>query len=110
MTEQCTLANIGHSRKARRALTHLPTFTMTIRPTWKPYDAAGKLPSRDALPNSVFAFPKERKEPLTDAAHVRSAIARFDQVEGVSRRERDVALANIQKAANYYGVRLAKVK
>ena len=31
-----------------------------------------------------FAFPDERKEPLTDASHVRNAIARFDQVEGVS--------------------------
>jgi hypothetical protein len=32
----------------------------------------------------VFAFPDERKEPLTDARHVRNAIARFNQVEGVS--------------------------
>ena len=29
-----------------------------------------------------FVFPEERKEPLTDARHVRNAIARFDQVEG----------------------------
>src|SRR5262245_831484 len=31
-----------------------------------------------------FAFPEQRKEPLTDAEHVRNAIARFDQVEDVS--------------------------
>jgi hypothetical protein len=37
---------------------------------------------RDNLPDSAFAFPKERKEPLVDASHVRNAVARFDQVEG----------------------------
>ena len=80
---------------------------MTIQSTWKPYKTTDKTPSRDALPDTVFAFPKERKEPLTDAAHVRSAIARFDQVDGVSDRERDVALANIKKAARYYGVHVS---
>lgn len=30
---------------------------------------------------SQFAFPKQRKEPVHDAEHVRNAIARFDQVE-----------------------------
>jgi len=44
---------------------------------------------KDELADQEFAFPKERKEPLTDARHVRNAIARFDQVEGVSDRERD---------------------
>ena len=38
---------------------------------------------RDALDEDQFAFPKERKEPLNNASHVRNAIARFDQVEGV---------------------------
>jgi len=81
---------------------------MRVEATWKPYEAGSREPPRDALPNSAFAFPKERKEPLTDAAHVRSAIARFDQVDGVSDHERDVAFANIKKAAQYYGVRLSK--
>ena len=52
----------------------------------------------------MFAFPRQRKEPLTDASHVRNALARFDQVEGVSDAERDLAFANIKKAAQYYGV------
>jgi len=60
------------------------------------------------LPDSVFAFPKERKEPLTDAQHVRNAVARFDQVIGVSAEERALAFANIEKAANYYGVDLSE--
>ena len=54
---------------------------------------------QDKLPDNVFAFPKERKEPLTDAKHIRNAIARFDQVEGVSDKEKDAAWKRIMKAA-----------
>jgi hypothetical protein len=63
---------------------------------------------RDRLPDTEFAFPSERKEPLTDAAHVRSAIARFDQVEGVTDEERDRAWARIRAAASQYGVHIAE--
>jgi hypothetical protein len=56
------------------------------------------------LPESVFAFPKQRKEPLTDAAHVRNALARFEQIKDVTDEERDIAFANIKKAAEHYGV------
>jgi hypothetical protein len=58
----------------------------------------------DRLPDKEFAFPKERKEPLTDARHVRNAIARFDQVEGVSDAERDRAWKRIRAAAKRHGV------
>lgn len=71
--------------------------------TWKPL--RGNEP-RPKLPASTFAFPKERKEPLTDASHVRSAIARFGEVAGVSDRERALAFENIRAAAEYYGVHL----
>ena len=54
--------------------------------------------------DSDFAFPKERKEPLTDADHVRNAMARFNQVEGVSDDERDAAWGRIRKAADKFGV------
>ena len=60
------------------------------------------------LPDSVFAFPKERKEPLTDAKHVRNALARFDQVTGVSESARSQAFANIRKAARHYDVDLGE--
>jgi hypothetical protein len=78
--------------------------------TWKPHTERGELSEkdRDSLPDSVFAFPKQRKEPLTDASHVRNALARFDQVEGVSDEERDLAFANIQRAAEHYGVEVAE--
>ena len=59
---------------------------------------------KDRLPTEEFAFPKERKEPLSDARHVRNAIARFDQVEGVSDAERDKAWQRILAAARRYGV------
>ena len=55
-----------------------------------------------------FAFPKERKEPLTDAAHIRNAIARFDQVEGVTDAERDQAWKRILAAAKRYDVEVSE--
>jgi len=58
------------------------------------------------LPDSQFAFPKERKEPLVDAKHVRNAIARFDQVEGVTDAERDRAWKRIRAAAKRYEVEI----
>jgi hypothetical protein len=70
--------------------------------TWKPIRAPDN--SRASLPTSAFAFPNERKEPLTDATHVRSAIARFAQVQGVADVERAQAFANIEAAAAYFGV------
>jgi hypothetical protein len=78
------------------------------RATWKPHQKHGELTERGDLPDSVFAYPKERKEPMTDASHVRNAVARFDQVEGVSDGERDLAFANIKKAAKHYGVDLSE--
>ncbi len=63
---------------------------------------------KDKLPANVFAFPKEHKEPLTDAKHVRNAIARFDQVEGVSDTEKDSAWKRILKAAKKYDVEVSE--
>lgn len=79
-----------------------------MRATWKPHEKHGRLTTKSDLPDSVFAFPKERKEPLTDARHVRNAVARFDQVTGVSNADRELAFANIKKAAKYYGVDLSE--
>ena len=76
--------------------------------TWKPHEKHGRLTMQSDLPDSVFAFPMQRKEPLTDAEHVRNAVARFDQVTNVSDADRALAFANIEKAASYYGVNLAE--
>jgi len=59
---------------------------------------------RDKIDDDKFAFPNERKEPLEDASHVRNAIARFNQVKGVSDDERDEAWKRIKKAAKKYDV------
>lgn len=63
---------------------------------------------RDSLPESIFAFPKQRKMPLNDASHVRNAVARFNQVEDVSDAEREVAWANIEKAAKHWEIELTE--
>ena len=55
-----------------------------------------------------FAFPDQQKEPLTDASHVRNAIARFDQVEGVSDEDRDRAWRRILEAAEKFGVNVSE--
>ena len=59
---------------------------------------------RDRMSSEKFAFPAKRKEPLNDARHVRNAVARFDQVEGVTDDERDAAWRRIRTAARKYGV------
>jgi Family of unknown function (DUF6582) len=88
--------NIGKAREAQSARAHgkdVPRQTEGLSTAEK-----------DKMPDSEFAFPKERKEPLTDAKHVRNAIARFNQVEGVSDKERDQAWQRILKAAKRYDV------
>lgn len=63
---------------------------------------------QERLSDDQFAFPKERKEPLVDASHVRDAIARFDQVEGVSDAEHDRAWKRIAEAAKRFGVEVSE--
>jgi hypothetical protein len=78
--------------------------------TWEPPRPAehGRLHADQVnpLPASAFAFPHSRKEPMTDASHVRNAIARFDQVKDVSDAERELAFANIQRAATHFGIHM----
>ena len=62
--------------------------------------------AQNRLPDSSFAFPDQRKEPLTDAKHVRNAVARFDQVEGVSDTDRDRAWRRIRTAARKFDVEI----
>jgi hypothetical protein len=79
-----------------------------MQTTWKPHEAHGQLTAKGDLPDTVFAFPNQRKEPLTDAKHVRNAVARFDQVIDVSDEDRALAFANIEKAAQHYNVDLSE--
>ena len=63
---------------------------------------------RNELEKGEFAFPTQRKEPLEDAAHVRNAVARFNQVKGVSDAERDAAWKRIKAAASKFDVELSE--
>ncbi len=73
-------------------------------------DEHGQLSAEDRkeLPDSAYAFPGKRKEPLTDADHVRNALARFDQVKDVTDAERDAAFENIKKAAKHYRIEMTE--
>jgi hypothetical protein len=66
--------------------------------------------ARDLMSGGTFAFPKQRKEPLENAAHVRNAAARFDQVKDVSEADRREAWKRIQAAAQRYRVTLSSPK
>jgi len=78
--------------------------------TWKPEKDAkqGRLTPADkkVLPDSAFAFPAARKEPITGPTHVRDAMARFNQVEGVTEAEKDLAFSNIEKAAKHFDIQM----
>ena len=63
---------------------------------------------RDEPGDSKYAFPKQRKEPLEDARHVRNALARFDQVKDVTDAERDEAWKRIKAAAKTFGVEISE--
>jgi len=91
-------SGVSKARSSRRAAARHPT---TARRTKGLSTAEQNRP-----PDSQFAFPKQRKEPITDAKHVRNAVARFDQVEGVSNADRDRAWRRIRQAARKYGVEI----
>jgi hypothetical protein len=92
--------NIAKAREAQSARAH---------GTKIPRQTGGlSTAQEDRLADEDFAFPKERKEPLTDARHVRNAISRFDQVEGVSDAERDRAWKRILSAAQRYNVEVSE--
>jgi len=63
---------------------------------------------RKKIPATKYAFPKERKEPLENASHVRNAIARFNQVKDVSESEKAAAWKRIQAASKKFGVEMSE--
>lgn len=79
-------------------------------PTWRPPPGGEQLSGQldaaelNELPDSAFAFPRQRKEPLSSASHVRNALARFDQVADASDADRALAFENIRSAASYFDV------
>jgi hypothetical protein len=92
----------------------MPDSSSHDTPTWQPPDDPGQFSGTldaaqvDRLPDSAFAFPGLRKEPLVSASHVSNALARFDQVEGATDADRALAFANIREAASYFGVHVTE--
>lgn len=80
--------------------------------TWAPLPATydqndnGKLDPRErrALPDSAFAFQRQRELPLVDGEFVRQAIAEFGPVLDATPEELRTAAANIRAAATHFGV------
>jgi hypothetical protein len=68
----------------------------------------GKLDRRErrALPDSAFAYPRQRELPLVDAELTRQAIAELRKVVDASADERELEAANIRAAALHYGVEI----
>src|SRR3954452_2121551 len=89
---------------ARRNLVQARRAQSTNRPAKKTGSGALSTAQQNDLPDRAFAFPEQRKEPLTDASHVRNAIARFDQVEGVNDGDRAAAWKRIKAAARKFDV------
>lgn len=98
--KQAARRNIAKAREAQSARSHGANI---------PRQGEGmSTAEKDELAGKDFAFPAERKEPLTDARHVRNAIARFDQVEGVSDADRDKAWKRILAAAKRFDVEVSE--
>ncbi len=97
--KQAARKNIEKARTAQSEGTH-------AKPTKKKAKGLSTA-EKNSLPKTTFAFEDERKEPLSDARHVRNAIARFDQVEGVTDAERDKAWKRIRSAAKKYDVEIS---
>jgi hypothetical protein len=91
---------------------------MPPRPTWQPFEGEADrnhdhrldAAERRDLPDTAYALPAQRKLPVTDAEHVRAALARFDQVQGITDADRALAFANLRKAAAHYGVEVAEAR
>lgn len=60
--------------------------------------------TREDIPGGKFAVPGKRKLPIHDAAHVRNAMARFNQTKGLTSAEKGSAFSAIVRAAKKFGV------
>jgi hypothetical protein len=111
-TEKQKAAARKNLKQARAARATSPAKKRTTKtPTKKKATKKGtplSTADQNRLSKRDFAFPEKRKEPLVDARHVRNAIARFDQVEGVTDAERDQAWKRILRAAKKFDVEVSE--
>src|SRR5437660_12474149 len=60
--------------------------------------------ARDNLSSSDFAVPGKRKLPIHDADHVRAAMGRLGQTQGLTPQEKATAKSRIRAAAKKFGI------
>ena len=101
-------ARAAQRQRAKGTRPATRTSTRPSRTRSRPSSQGLTTAEQNRLPDSAFAFPDERKEPLVDASHVRNAIARFDQVEDVTDAERDRAWRRILRAAKKFDVEVSE--
>jgi DNA polymerase III gamma/tau subunit len=106
-TKTAKVAKATKATKAKKSAPKVET-TAPTEPAKEVSSHSLSTEERNELPESNFAFPEERKEPLDDATHVRNAIARFDQVTDVSDEERDRAWERIKAAAKEFDVHISE--
>ena len=104
---KATKATAKKATKAASKATKATANKATKATATKAASSGMSTAQKNKLADQKFAFPDARKEPLTDASHVRNAISRFDQVEGVSNNERDKAWRRIKTAAKKFGVEVS---
>ena len=107
VTKTKKVKKVAKATKAPKSTSSVKA-TRTRRPAKEVSSHSLDTEERNELPESKFAFPDERKEPLDDASHVRNAIARFDQVTDVSDEERDKAWERIKEAAKEFDVDISE--
>jgi hypothetical protein len=100
--------NLVKARAAKKApAKKAPTKKSSAKKSSAKKSSGLSTAQQNKLPAKDFAFTRERKEPLTDARHVRNAIARFDQVEDVTDAERDRAWKKIRAAAKKFDIEVS---
>ena len=77
-----------------------------IAEAWVTYISLAKLDTaaREKIPSEKFAVPGKRKLPIHDCAHVRNAMARFNQTQGLTSAEKAAARRRILAAAKKCGI------
>jgi hypothetical protein len=108
LTRRSKEASVSTAKQKRAARQNIKKAQAANRKGSSGHSQCMSTAEKNDLDTSEFAFPKERKEPLCDAKHVRNAIARFDQVEDVSDGERDEAWKRIKRAAKNYDVEVSE--
>jgi class 3 adenylate cyclase len=96
---------IRYTKRVAPATANGPTSTLR----GKYHGAMARLSAADRskLPNRSFAYLDSRgnrRLPIYDAAHVRNALARFDQVEFESEQARDQARTRLLRAAKRFRI------